>query len=179
MELTTKKGGPMGKLHVRIDDRLIHGQIITAWSKSLNIGSIIAIDNEMSKNKMIADILIMGVPLEYNPRIVSHDEAMELVNEDLKTKNVMLITRFAKNLKDMVDILGTVSEVNIGNMSKQKDSIYISKKIGVGQVLCFSQEDIDTLDNLESSGIKVVTQQMPSDKEISWAVTKNNLQTIK
>lgn len=169
----------MGKLHLRIDDRLIHGQIITAWAKTLNIGSIIAIDNELAKNKMVADILVMGVPTEYNPRIVAFDEAMELVHKDLETKNVMLITRFAKNLKDMVEILDDASEINIGNMSKQADSIYISKKIGVGQVLSFSQEDVDTLDALEKRGLKVITQQMPNDKEVGWSQLKQNLQEVK
>lgn len=169
----------MGKLHLRIDDRLIHGQIISAWASSLNIGSIIAIDNEMARNPMIADILIMGVPKQYNPRIVTHEEAMELVEKDLETKNVMLITRFARNLKDIVPHLGNVSEVNIGNMSKQADSIYVSKKVGVGQVLYFGQEDIDILNKLSANGIKVITRQMPKDNEITWKGVKENLQGVK
>lgn len=168
----------MGKLHVRIDDRLIHGQIISAWSRSLDIGSIIAIDNEISKNKMLADISLMGVPKEYNPRIVHQSEALELVNKDLQRKNVMLITRFAKNLRGMVNQFEEVSEVNIGNMSKQEDSTHVSKKIGVGQVLYFSLEDIETLDLLVEKGIKVITRQMPKDREVHWATIKEQLQTL-
>lgn len=169
----------MGNLHVRIDDRLIHGQIISAWANSLNIGSILAIDDEMAKNKMVADILIMGVPRQYNPRIVSQLEAMELVEEDLKTKNVLLITRFARNLKEIVPQLGEVSEVNIGNMSKQADSIFVSKKVGVGQTLYFGEKDIDTLDQLADSGIQVITRQMPKDQTIDWHAIKDNLRKIK
>lgn len=168
----------MGKLHVRIDDRLIHGQIISAWSKSLDIGSIIAIDNEMAKNKMLADISLMGVPKEYNPKIVSQKDALELVAADLPRKNVMLITRFAKNLQGLEDTLSDVSEINIGNMSKQADSIRVSKKIGVGQVLYFSQKDIDTLDSLIEKGMKVITRQMPKDKEVNWTMLRENLQKV-
>lgn len=168
----------MGLLHVRVDDRLIHGQIISAWAKSLNIQSIIAIDNEMAENEMIAEILIMGVPKEYNPKIVTQKEAIDLVEKGLPTRNIMLITRFPKNLRSIMKDLEVASEINLGNLSKQADSIYISKKIGVGQLLCFSEEDIETLDELENTGIKVITRQMPKDKEVPWSTIRTNLKKI-
>ncbi|NLC42361.1 MAG: PTS sugar transporter subunit IIB [Erysipelothrix sp.] len=168
----------MGNLHVRIDDRLIHGQIVASWARSLNIRSIIAVDNEMAHNAMIKDILLMGVPKEFDPQIISEDMLEEALQENLKSKNVLLITRFAKNLKNLSAQVMLATEVNIGNCSKQADSVYISKGIGVGQVLSFSQEDIDVLDSLQENGIKIITQQMPSDKEINWSTLKKNLKKL-
>lgn len=169
----------MKNLHVRIDDRLIHGQIIASWARTLNIGSIIAIDNELSKNEMLKNILLMGVPKEYNPRIVDQDEAIKLVKRDIEKSNIMLITRFAKNLKDLKNLVIEAKEVNIGNCSKQSDTIYISKGIGVGQVLSFSEEDVEVLDFLFDNGVNVIFQQMPSDKLVNWPALKKKLKKLK
>ncbi len=120
----------------------------------------------------------MGVPKEFDPQIISEDMLEEALQENLKSKNVLLITRFAKNLKNLSAQVMLATEVNIGNCSKQADSVYISKGIGVGQVLSFSQEDIDVLDSLQENGIKIITQQMPSDKEINWSTLKKNLKKL-
>lgn len=167
----------MGKLHVRIDDRLIHGQIVTSWAKSLNIKRIIAIDDSIANNKMVQGIMMMGIPKEYNPEIVTLEKAIKILTEQLDNKNILLITRFAKNLKTIKEYIKEAEEVNIGNCSKQSDSIYISKGVGVGQVLSFSQEDVDVLDELHNEGVKVVFQQMPSDKIISWPTLKQTLKS--
>lgn len=46
-----------GSLFIRIDDRLIHGQIVTAWAKVLNIKKIIALDDALAVSEMLAEIL--------------------------------------------------------------------------------------------------------------------------
>lgn len=166
----------MGKLHVRIDDRLIHGQITTTWAKTWNIERIIAVDNKLADNDMIKDILLMGIPKEFKPVIVKETDAIELLKDE--TKNVLLITRFAHQLEPLLDAIQHCENVNIGNCSKQSDSIFISKGIGVGQVLSFNQKDVDILDNLVESGVKVEFQQMPIDKAISWSELKKGLKEI-
>ncbi|NLC54480.1 MAG: PTS sugar transporter subunit IIB [Erysipelothrix sp.] len=165
----------MANLHVRIDDRLIHGQIVTAWAKSLNIKRVIAIDDDIANNEMVQGIMLMGIPKDYRPQVVTLETAIKILSEQLDSKNILLITRFAKNLRTIKDYIKTAQEVNIGNCSKQSDSVYISKGIGVGQVLSFSQADVDVLDELHNEGIKVIFQQMPSDKVIDWPTLKQTL----
>ena len=55
----------MGKIVVRVDDRLIHGQTIVAWCPTLAIQEIIAIDDESAKNPMLKSIMTMSVPPLY------------------------------------------------------------------------------------------------------------------
>ena len=55
----------MGQNYFRIDDRLIHGQIVTAWCSHLNIQEIIAIDDTLAGNSMLQSIMLMGVPKQY------------------------------------------------------------------------------------------------------------------
>ena len=69
----------MGKLYVRVDDRLIHGQTIVAWCPTLKIDEIIAIDDVSAKNPMLKSILTMSVPKNYKADIVTTDEAKEML----------------------------------------------------------------------------------------------------
>ena len=55
----------MGKIVVRVDDRLIHGQTIVAWCPTLAIQEIIAIDDESAKNPMLKSIMTISVPPLY------------------------------------------------------------------------------------------------------------------
>ena len=90
----------MGQVFVRIDDRLIHGQIVTAWCNTLNVGEIIAIDDNLAQNPMLQSIVIMGVPKQYHPSIVTTEKAKELLQTETQ-KNRLVITRFAKNIAEL------------------------------------------------------------------------------
>lgn len=61
----------MGQNYFRIDDRLIHGQIVTAWCSHLNIQEIIAIDDTLAGNSMLQSIMLMGVPKQYKSCVVT------------------------------------------------------------------------------------------------------------
>lgn len=64
----------MGKLYVRVDDRLIHGQIVTAWAINLGIEKIIAVDDTLASNTMLKSIMTMAAPKEYEPEIITTNE---------------------------------------------------------------------------------------------------------
>ena len=68
----------MAKNYFRIDDRLIHGQIVTAWCGHLKIGEIIAIDDKLAGNKTLQSIMLMGIPSQYKAHVVTSGEAKAL-----------------------------------------------------------------------------------------------------
>ena len=80
----------MGKLYVRVDDRLIHGQTIVAWCPTLGIQEIIAVDDVSAANPMLKSILTMGVPKNYKTGIVTTQEAKEL--REARTGEIAPIT---------------------------------------------------------------------------------------
>ncbi len=161
----------MGKTYVRIDDRLIHGQIVTAWCITLGIEEIIAIDDKLAENTMMQSIMTMGVPAQYNPKIVTAQKAKEILS-DGSAKTRLVITRFCKNLGDIREEIRSCENVNIGNCSKQPDSCYDSRGIGIGQVVSLTQADMDTLEALASDGIEIFTQILPTEKKKTWSELK-------
>ena len=71
----------MANNYFRIDDRLIHGQIVTAWCGHLKIGEIVAVDDKLASNKMLQNIMLMGIPAQYKAHVVTTAEAKALFAE--------------------------------------------------------------------------------------------------
>lgn len=163
----------MGKLYVRIDDRLIHGQIVTAWCVTLGVQEIIAIDNALAGDAMMQSIMTMGVPAQYNPKIVTGEQAKKILQTPTD-KTRLVITRFCRSLADIEQEIQSCEHVNIGNCSKQDDSVFNFRGIGIGQVVSLTQPDVDTLNRLEAAGIDVICQVVPTEKRRSWESMKKN-----
>lgn len=162
----------MGKLFVRVDDRLIHGQIVTAWCITLGVQEIIAIDDTLASNPMMKSIMTMGVPGQYHPEIVTTEQAKKLLAVP-SAKVRLVITRFCRNLESLRVQIKSAENVNIGNCSKQENTRYNIRGLGVSQVLSFTQEDYDALEHIEADGVKIICQALPRDKERTWADLKS------
>lgn len=161
----------MCKLHIRIDDRLIHGQIVTSWVKSLGIERIIAIDETMATKPVMKSIMTMGVPSNIKASIVTTEEARTLLKDN--TKNTLVIVRFARNLMPLIEELSSAEHVNIGNCSKQEQEAFNYRGgVGVGQLISLTQDDVDTLNAYAGKNVPVILQQVPTDKRVNWSDIK-------
>src|SRR5699024_9060973 len=87
----------MGKDYFRIDDRLIHGQIVTAWCGFLKINEIIAIDDKLATSPMLQTIMLMGIPKQYRAHVVTSEQAKKLMSSETE-KNRLFVTRFTQDL---------------------------------------------------------------------------------
>ena len=138
----------MGKLYVRVDDRLIHGQTIVAWCPTLGIQEIIAVDDVSAANPMLKSILTMGVPKNYKTGIVTTQEAKELLAEG-SDKTRLLIVKFPQKL--------------------------VHKVSGATGIFYLSDKDVEILDGLAESGVEVVFHQLPTSAKTTWKDFKATL----
>ena len=164
----------MGKLYVRVDDRLIHGQIITSWGHTLSIRQIIAVDDELAQNPMLQSIMTMGVSAHYNPQIVTVDDARILLERD-SDKNRLVIVRYCHMLGPLREQIRKAEHINLGNSSKMPDAIYQIAR-GAGWYIYLSQADADVLRiEAEEDGVAVISQQLPQEKKLEWPAMKKEI----
>lgn len=156
----------MGKLYVRIDDRLIHGQIVTAWGLTLGIQRIIAIDDKLASNPTLKSIMMMGIPKDLNGQIVTAEEAKQML-QDGSDKTTLLITRQCCNLTPVMDLIKNAEHINLGNCSKQEGTVKTISS-GAGCTLSLTQKDVDALNKAHELGIEVFSQRVPTEKYHSW-----------
>lgn len=159
---------------IRVDDRLIHGQIITKWIKHYDITAIIAVDDETAKNPVLKSIATMAVPKMIKSYICKTEEARDIVNKLDNDENVMIVVRFPKVAFDLVINHGLKADrINIGNVSKKVGDT--KKVFEVTHNIFITDEDIEYLNKLQEGGIDIDFQLLPETPLYPWSKVKSNL----
>ena len=155
----------MGKIFVRVDDRLIHGQTILAWCPTWGIKEIIAIDDESAKNPTMKTIMSMSVPSGYTTHIATTEEANALLSGESKD-NRLVIVKWPMKLKEISEGIKSCEVIQLGNMGKRDDTIYqLTSATGI---FFLSKQDVEDIDSLVKQGFEVNFQQMPNQAKTNW-----------
>lgn len=163
----------MAKNYVRIDDRLIHGQIVTAWCGFWKIGEIVAIDDKLASNKTLQSIMLMGIPAQYKAHVVTMSEAKALFAEE-SDKNRLFVTRFPADLTELREELKKCDTVVIGNAAKRPDTKYNLTK-GGGSVFFASDADVALFDEIAADGVELIYQTVPKSPAKAWSEMRKSI----
>lgn len=145
---------------IRIDDRLIHGQIVAAWAKSLSIKRIWIVDDAVARDVFITNVMKMVSPPDAELVITGTDEVEKLVSEfDSADKNTLILVKYPKVAKLLFDAGVKQRELNVGGMGANADRRKLFKNISA------SDEERSTLRDMKESGVKVYFQVTPNEKQ--------------
>ncbi|KRM53223.1 PTS sugar transporter subunit IIB [Ligilactobacillus araffinosus] len=143
---------------VRIDSRLLHGQVATAWTKSVRPDRIIVVSDNVSKDKLRKNMIIQAAPPGVRANVIPIKKMIE-VSKDPRfgaTKALVLFENPEDALKAIeggVDI----KTLNIGSMAHSEG------KVAVNKVLSLDEKDVETYDKLNEMGIKFDVRKVPND----------------
>lgn len=145
---------------IRIDDRLIHGQIVAAWAKSLSIKRIWIVDDGVAKDTFIINVMKMVAPPDTELTITGTDEVGRLLPElDASDKNTLILVKYPKVAKLLFDSGVLLRELNVGGMGANAERRKLFKNISA------SEEERKTLIELKEEGVKVYFQVTPHEKQ--------------
>ena len=142
----------------RIDDRLIHGQVVTQWIKQYNkVQHILVVDDKTAADpfmgKMFSYLVPSGITIE-NRTI---DEAAELLNaEGGLEKPTMLIAKVPDTIKALRDKGCQIDYFNIGGMGLTGDRKKFFQNISMSP----SEEEV--IKSMIDDGVKVEIQIIPA-----------------
>ena len=89
---------------VRIDDRLIHGQVVTAWLKYYPSDVIVIVDDGVAKDALMQRVLRAAAPKGSTVVAKSIADTIAFLNDDANTgKKVMLIAKGPEPIEQLVD----------------------------------------------------------------------------
>ena len=105
----------------RIDDRLIHGQVVVGWGQPLDIRFIVLVDDEVAKSDWEQELYRMGTPPEMEVYFHSVDEAAaRLPTYQQDERPGILLTGDVASMLRLVRQAG-IREVNIGGLHHRND----------------------------------------------------------
>lgn len=100
----------------RIDDRLIHGQVVVGWGQPLDVAFIVLVDDAVASSDWEQELYRMGVPPEMEVRFHSAADAAPLLDAyRTERRPGILLTGDIATMRTLVE-KGDVREVNIGGI---------------------------------------------------------------
>lgn len=145
----------------RIDDRLIHGQVATVWSKVTKCQRIIVCDDDVAKDEIRSTLLKQVAPPGIKSSVVSVDKAVRVYNNPkyADDKCLLLFTKPESVLR-MVEAGVPIKSVNIGGMSFKEGKRQVSDAISVNDA------DIAAFKKLHELGIELEYRKIDTDKKV-------------
>lgn len=156
---------------LRLDERLIHGQVAAAWSKFLDIDTIVVASDVASKDDSVKKILLMGAPVGKKVAIRSIDDTIRLLSDQRANKMKVLI--ISDNPKDSIKLVVSlnITEVNVANYKAKKADNKI--KILASKIEA-TKEDFDDFVELSKLVDNIYSQALPTSIPISFKTLLKN-----
>lgn len=149
----------MTTLLVRVDDRLIHGQIVETWIPYLNINQIVVADDEVFQDPFKKKIITMSTPPQVEVLIKTVADAVDYLKSDfLHPKEAFRTMMLLSSIQaaDQVAKLGLpFNRLNLGNVHYQSGKIQISASISL------DRQDVFLLEDIRQRGISIFVQPVP------------------
>lgn len=153
---------------VRIDDRLLHGQVAYSWKAKFNYQAIVIADDEVDNDEMRKSIIKMAVPSGVKLAIKNINNAIELLNNPkLKSVNVFVIVSNPKSAYDILNGINEKTTLNIGGMMKKDGTREFSKAVFM------SDDDISWLDKIYELGIDIDVRQTPNESNQDYKTLRD------
>lgn len=156
----------MGKIQLtRVDDRLIHGQVMTKWSKGLGINAIFIVDNDVAKDDFMKQIYISsGSRSGLVIKVMSTSEVYSYwIDKQFEDLKVLLLFKTIQNVYEAVNLGLPIDVLNIGGVSKKKDTQMVISSVNL------SNDEIDYLSQLsKDSNVDIFFQMIPDSNRINF-----------
>ena len=144
----------------RIDDRLIHGQVVVGWGQPLDIGFLVLVDDEVACSEWEQELYRMGTPPEMNVYFHSvQDAAGALEQYRTDPRPGILLTSNVASMLRLVKEAG-VTEVNIGGIHHRADRRQRLRYVFL------SPEEEQLLREMEKLGATVTAQDVPATRPV-------------
>lgn len=147
----------------RVDDRLIHGQVMTKWAKGMNTNSIFVVDNATASDPFMKDIYMMSTANSgMTIKVFSTDEVVEYwKNENFGKYRAILLFKSIASVKEVIDKGLPIKKLNLGGIAKKKESKFILPNVAV------KPEEMEVLKEISGKDIEVFFQIVPDTKYVS------------
>lgn len=144
---------------LRVDDRLIHGQVIAGWARPLGIQILVLASDDISGDEWACTAYSMAIPEGIKFYCVNLDKCTEIISSQ-DAKRTMIVVASVLDARDLLAKGLPVKEVTIGGLSYREGTREITSYI------YFAPEDIDAAVQIFNMGIKIIGKQLPNSSPV-------------
>ena len=141
----------------RIDDRLIHGQVVVGWVRALSIERLVVANDSIAGNAMQRTLMEMAVPSGLKVSLLTILESVEILRAGGSPERGLLLFANPQDALAFARQGGTLGSLNIGGMH------FCDGKRQVCKTVCVDEKDIQAFKELKAMGLELEVRAVPGD----------------
>lgn len=146
---------------VRVDDRLVHGQVVVGWVKALGAKRILVVDDDVARSEWQRELFALGTPPDLTLEFASVADAPAAVGRSAESpeKTIVLVA----NVGSVARLCGAVPGIKSVNLGGLHDGSGRTKRL---PYVYMSDEEAAELEALQDGGVSVTAQDVPTARSV-------------
>jgi PTS system mannose-specific IIB component len=148
----------VGIVFYRLDDRLIHGQVVEAWFPQIRPDLVVVANNEAAANEFQRGLMEMVVPFGVRSEIITIEQAVRRSSDAAYSAScMMMLFRSPRDVLRALDLGLAIDRLNLGGLHSDGDTEFLGRGVNA------SAEDLEYLKKIIGFGVKVEIRSVPSE----------------
>ena len=167
------EGTVLGDGHIkyglaRIDTRLLHGQVATAWTKTINPNRIIVVSDNVAHDALRKSMIEQAAPPGVKANVVPIEKMIQVAKDPrFGATKALLLFETPQNALKAIEGGVDIKELNVGSMAHSQGKAVCTKAIAMGK------DDVETFEKLKALGVKFDVRKVPSDSPENFETILN------
>lgn len=145
-------------IHIRIDDRFIHGQVASFWTNTLQATRIMVANDDVAVNDVQKQVLRLAAPAGVRTSLISVERAAKQILEGRYAgQRVFVVVNSPADILRLMDLGLPITKINVGNIGGRSDRTEVKATVHL------TPEEAAQFHELLDRGVEVTTQMVPSE----------------
>lgn len=144
-------------LLVRIDNRLIHGQVGVTWVNHVGANLILVANDKVANDKVQQSLMEMVVPDTIATRFFTLQKTIDVIHKASQSQRIFIVCNTPQDVLKLVEGGVPIKEINIGNMHFSKGKTQISSTVSL------DEEDKASFRKLKELGVQLEIRRVPDE----------------
>lgn len=148
---------------VRVDFRLMHGQVIANWLNQVDGNAIMIVNDKLANDPFMGDVYKMAAPKGVKVSIFGLEKALEKIKSEkyMTGKRLIVLFQSVNEAKEAFDKGFPIKALQVGGLGSGNDRVQITNQIYL------NISDTEKLLELNGKGVKVYLQTVPKETALS------------
>jgi len=155
---------PPGVALMRVDNRLVHGQVLEAWLPALDAHGILVADDEAAGNMLARSAMTLAIPPKVSFQVLRVQAAAELLKPGGKgpqSPRTLVLLREVRDAVSLHDAGVPIPQLNLGNVH------FATGRKQVSPSVFLDAGEVAALDKLAAQGTRIEARAVPSEPPLA------------
>lgn len=143
----------------RVDERLIHGQVMTSWIGNTAAQMVVIVDDELYNDEFMKQVLMLAAPQNVKIKVFNVEKFKEFMDKNEDDKKGIVLFKHPKYVLEVLKKDQQFDEVIIGNMGPNMEREKLTKNV----YLSIKEKEI--LTEISNLNCRVYLQMLPTDEK--------------